>query len=61
MRATSMRARDLKLTFTPPLGCSMKNNPTSTSYLAIRNTLYRREIEFIRTMSGPLSRSTDGS
>jgi len=28
----------------------LKNDPASTSYLATRNTLYRREIEFIRTM-----------
>ncbi len=42
-----MRLRNL-----PPNDANdLKNNPNSTAYLAIRNTLYRREIEIIRKLS----------
>jgi xanthine dehydrogenase YagR molybdenum-binding subunit len=44
---------DFRLRNLPPNDANeLKINPTSTSYLAIRNTLYRREIEFIRTLCG---------
>jgi xanthine dehydrogenase YagR molybdenum-binding subunit len=43
---------DLRLRNLPPNNENeLKNNPNSTSYLALRNTIYRREIEIIRKMS----------
>ena len=42
---------ELRLRNLPPNDANiLKNTPNSTAYLAIRNTLYRREIEIIRKM-----------
>jgi xanthine dehydrogenase YagR molybdenum-binding subunit len=42
---------ELRLRNLPPNDANeLKNNPQSTTYLAMRNTIYRREIEIIRKM-----------
>jgi xanthine dehydrogenase YagR molybdenum-binding subunit len=47
LNPAEMRLRNL-----PPNDANeLKNDPASTTYLANRNTIYRREIEIIRTMS----------